>query len=241
MWRPASLKIAANMAPLSCAIVPAHQGVYGLGHSADSGGYLSPGNALAYLARKLVATGNTGEVIVLMIAENTHDAFMQRLSSLAAVFPAPAFNQARRMAKAAAELSTVKMQLPAKASNALPAAVRLSVPTNRAAVNAQRVAAAKLAAAKTSSTEGLQSQIASFLQARAGLLDAISKGLEDLKKARAEVWAFTYSGNLRAAAIELLKNIPQMTAVHTAAVMFVGESLADLEKMINEPHSTTGT
>lgn len=239
MWRPAQLKIADNMAPLSCAIVPAHPWVYGLGQATDSGGYLSPANALAYLAKKLTASGTTGEVIVLMIAENTHDAFMQGLNSLAAVFPAPAFTQVSRMAKAAAELSTVKMQLPGKIANALPAAVPLSVSTNRAALNAQRVAAAKLAAAGSTSTEGLKAQIASFMQARAGLLETISQGLSDLKGVSANVWAFTHSGDMNTGAIELLKNIPQATAVHTAALMFTGDSLKDLEKMINDPGRPT--
>ncbi|MGP9421508.1 hypothetical protein ACT3RT_21225 [Ewingella sp. AOP9-I1-14] len=241
MWRKSVLKIADNMAPLSCAIVPAHPWVYGLGQSTDSGGYLSPANALAYLAKKLAASGNSGDVIVLMIAENTHDAFMQGLNSLAAVFPAPAFTQVSRMAKAAAELSTVKMQLPGKLANALPAAIPLSVSTNRAAVNAQRVAAAKLAAAASTSTAGLKAQIASFMQARAGLLTNISQGLSDLKGASADVWAFTHSGDMHTGAVELLKNIPQATAVHTAAMMFTGDSLKDLEKMINDPGRPTRT
>lgn len=235
MWQESIIQIADDMAPLSCAIVPAHPWVYGLGQSADSGGYLSPANALGYLAKKLTASGASGDVIVLMIAENTHDDFMQGLNSLAAVFPAPAFTQVSRMAKAAAELSTVKMQLPAKVTNALPAAAPLSVPTNRAAVNAQRIAAAQLAAAVSSGTAGLQKQVTEFIQARADMLSSVSQALDDLKGASAKVWAFTHSGNHITGAIELLKDIPQTTAVHTAAMMFIGDSLADLEKMLHEP------
>lgn len=239
MWRNSILRIVDNMAPLSCAIVPAHPWVYGLGQSADSGGYLSPANALGYLAKKLASSGGNGDVIVLMIAENTHDAFMQGLSSLATVFPAPAFTQVSRMAKAAAELSAVKMQLPGKVANALPAAAPLSVPTNRAAVNAQRVAAAQLAAAVSTSTAGLKKQLAGFVQARADLLSVVSQGLDELKGASAKVWAFTYSGNHNTGAIEILKNIPLTTAVHTAAMMFTGDSLTDLEKMLHEPDRVT--
>ncbi|WP_208950163.1 hypothetical protein [Rahnella sp. ChDrAdgB13] len=235
MWQESIIQIADDMAPLSCAIVPAHPWVYGLGQSADSGGYLSPANALGYLAKKLTTSGASGDVIVLMIAENTHDDFIQGLNSLAAVFPAPAFTQVSRMAKAAAELSTVKMQLPAKVTNALPAAAPLSVPTNRAAVNAQRVAAAQLAAAVSTGTAGLQKQVTEFIQARADLLSSVSLALDDLKGASAKVWAFTHSGNHITGAIELLKDIPQTTAVHTAAMMFTGDSLADLEKMLHEP------
>jgi len=239
MWRKSILRIADDMTPLSCAIVPAHPWVYGLGQTTDSGGYLSPANALTYLANKLTASSGSGDVIVLMIAENTHDIFMQGLNNLASVFPAPAFTQVSRMARAAAELSAVKMQLPAKAANRLPAAVPLSVPTNRAAVNAQHVAAAQLAAAGSTSPEGLQTQIISFVKVRADLLTSIGQGLSDLKDARADVWAFTHSGDLNTAAIELLKNIPQATAVYTAAMMFVGENLAVLEKMLNDPGCAT--
>ncbi|MDR3432549.1 MAG: hypothetical protein P4L95_11715 [Rouxiella aceris] len=239
MWRESIIQMADNMAPLSCAIIPAHPWVYGLGQSADSGGYLSPANALGYLAKKLASSGVIGDVTVLMIAENTHDAFIQGLNNLSTVFPAPVFTQVSRMAKAAAELSTVKMQLPAKAANVLPATAPLSVSTNRAAVNAQRVADAQLAAAVSTGTAGLQKQLTEFIQARAGLLSAISQGLNELKGASAKVWAFTHSGDHITGAIELLKNIPQTTAVHTAAMMFIGDSLADLEKMLHEPDSLT--
>ncbi|KFA86232.1 hypothetical protein [Enterobacter sp. EGD-HP1] len=238
MWRDSVIKIADDMAGLSCSIIPAHPWVYGLGQSADSGGYLSPANALGYLAGKLATSSGSGDIIVMMIAENTHDGFMKALNGLAMVFPAPAFTQVSRMAAAAAELSTVKMQLPSKSSS-LPVAAPLSVATNRLAVNAQRVAAAQLAAAVSTTTEGLKKQIAEFVQARAGLLSSVSQSLEDLKGARAKAWSFSYTGNHRMAAIELLKDIPQATAVHTAAMMFIGDSLADLGKMINEPDRTT--
>ena len=56
MWRDSVIKIADDMAELSCSIIPAHPWVYGLGQSADSGGYLSPANALGYLAGKLTTS-----------------------------------------------------------------------------------------------------------------------------------------------------------------------------------------
>ncbi len=108
MWRESVVKIADDMVALACSIVPAHPWVYGLGQNTDSGGYLSPANAMGYLAKKLLFAGGRGDVIVMMVAENTHDAFMQGLNKLSTVFPAPAFTQVSRMAAAAAELSTVK-------------------------------------------------------------------------------------------------------------------------------------
>lgn len=238
MWRESVIKIADNMAALSCSIVPAHPWVYGLGQITDSGGYLSPANALGYLANKLMASHASGDVIVIMIAENTHDIFMQALSQLVTVFPAPVFNQVKRMAAAAAELSTVKMQLPSKV-NALPVIAPLSVSTNRLALNAQRVAAAQLEAAASTSITGLKSQIASFIQERAGSLSSLSQSLDDLKGASARAWTFSFTGNHSTAAAELLKGIPQTTAVHTTAMMFIGDSLADLGKMIHDPDRTT--
>lgn len=238
MWRDSIIRIAEDMSALSCSIIPAHPWVYGLGQSTDSGAYLSPANALGYLAGKLASSGGSGDVIVMMVAETTHDVFMKALSGLATVFPAPAFTQVSRMAAAAAELSTVKMQLPSRV-NSLPVAAPLSVTTNRLAVNAQRVAAAQLAAAEPTSPEGLKTQIAEFVQARAGMLSTLSESLDELKGASARVWSFSYSGNYVVAAAELLKEIPQTTAVHTAAMMFIGDSLADLGKMINEPDRAT--
>ncbi|MFP2469513.1 hypothetical protein ACLEUK_15545 [Pseudescherichia vulneris] len=240
MWQDSIIKIADDMAVLNCSIIPAHPWVYGLGQSTDSGGYLSPANALGYLAGKLATSSDSGDVIVMMVAENTHDGFMKALNGLATVFPAPAFTQVSRMAAAAAELSAVKMQLPSKVTS-LPVAAPLSVSTNRLAVNAQRIAAAQLAAAVSSTTEGLKTQVADFIKARSDLLSSVSQSLDELKGASAKVWSFSYSGNHHVAAIELLKGIPQATAVHTAAMMFIGDSLSDLGKMINEPDRTTRT
>ncbi|EEH7657289.1 hypothetical protein G3J37_004367 [Salmonella enterica] len=238
MWRESVVKIADDMGALACSIVPAHPWVYGLGQNTDSGGYLSPANAMGYLAKKLLSGGGSGDVIVMMVAENTHDAFMQGLNKLSTVFPAPVFTQVSRMAAAAAELSTVKMQLPVK-DDVLPASAPLSVSTNRLALNAQRVAAAQLAAAVSTTTTDLKNQVTGFIQERAGLLSSLSQGLEDLKAASANIFSFSYSGSYAVAAAELLKGIPQTTVVHTAAMMFIGGSLSDLGKMLHEPDRIT--
>ncbi|EFO1836099.1 TPA: hypothetical protein MNT23_002232 [Escherichia coli] len=238
MWRESVVKIADDMGALACSIVPAHPWVYGLGQNTDSGGYLSLANAMGYLAKKLLSGVGSGDVIVMMVAENTHDAFMQGLNKLSTVFPAPVFTQVSRMAAAAAELSTVKMQLPVKA-DVLPASAPLSVSTNRLALNAQRVAAAQLAASVSTTTTDLKNQVTGFIQERAGLLASLSQGLDDLKAASANIFSFSYSGSYAVAAAELLKGIPQTTAVHTAAMMFIGDSLSDLEKMLHEPDRIT--
>lgn len=238
MWRDARLAFSDSMSAVNCSIIPAHPWVYGLGQLNDSGGYLSPANALGYLAGKLATSGGNGDVIVMMIAENTHDIFMTALKELATVFPAPAFTQVSRMAAAAAELSAVKMQLPVKV-DALPVAAPLSVSTSRLAANAQRIAAAQLEAATGTNPAALQSQVAGFVKERAAQLAALSGAMDELKQASAKVWAFNYTGNHTAAALELLKGFPQATAVHTAAMMFIGDSLSDLQGMIHDPDSIT--
>lgn len=238
MWRESVIKIADDMGALACSIVPAHPWVYGLGQKTDSGGYLSPANALGYLSKKLLSSAGSGDVIIMMVAENTHNIFMQSLNKLSTVFPAPVFTQVSRMAAAAAELSTVKMQLPGKA-DVLPPIAPLSVPTNRLARNAQRVAEAQMAAAVSTTTAEIKSQVAGFIQERAGLLASLSQQLDDLKAASANILSFSYSGNYSAAAVELLKDIPRPTAVHTAAMMFIGDSLSDLGKMLHEPDGVT--
>lgn len=239
MWALSKIQFVGKMSQINCSIVPAHPWVYGLGQLNESGGYLSPVNALGYLAGKLATSGDNGDVIIMMIAENTHDIFMTALKELAAVFPAPAFTQVSRMAAAAAELSAVKMQLPVKV-DALPVAAPLSVSTNRLAANAQRIAAAQLEAATGTNPAALQSQVAGFIKERAAQLAALNGAMDELKQASAKAWTFSYTGNHSAAALELLKGIPLTTAVHTAAMMFIGDSLSDLQGMIHDPDSITG-
>lgn len=233
MWREAVLKIPDELRPLECSIVPAHPWVYGLGHGTDNGAYLSPVNAVEYLAGKLAGSGGEGDVIVLMVCNATYDEFIAGLKDLAAVFPTPAFTQIARFAAAASQLDAVKMQLPGKRAGGLPAAVALSVPTSRIALSAQRIAAAQAEAATGSNPIELAAQLLAFTQARASMLAAISKELEDLKTGAARVYAFSFKGLYGTAAAEMVKDIPQSTAVLTAAMMFTGEDLSALEGMLH--------
>ncbi|MDY4350746.1 MULTISPECIES: hypothetical protein [Pectobacterium] len=238
MWRIADIRFPADMAAINCAIVPVHPWVYGVGQKVGAGDYLSPANAVAYLASRLQAATDETAVTVFMISSAAPADFMQQLAQLTGVFPAPAFTQVARLAKAAAELDSVKMQLPAK-SQALPAAVPLSVPTSRQALNAQRIAEAQTGAAVSASADGIKSQLASFAAERGSMLATISQGLSELQQGSARAWVFTGKGHSSVIAAELVKNIPQPSAVYTAAMMFVGDSLDALEGMINEPDNYT--
>ncbi|MFK8259691.1 hypothetical protein ACFL9S_18120 [Erwinia sp. AnSW2-5] len=233
MWRKADIAFS-DAAALSCSIVAAHPWVYGLGQQTPNGAYLSPVNAVTWLAGKLASMGGDADMTVFMICGDSHDGFMQSLNLLTTVFPAPAFTQVARLAQSSAVLNTVKMQLPAKGINSLPPSLPLSVPTSRAALNAQRTAAAQAEASAGSSLEGLKAQLGQFAAEHASLLDSISGGLEDLKAKSAPAWVYTSRGDVATAAAELLKNIPQPSAIYTVAMMFVGEDLTALGGMIHD-------
>ncbi|MCE9729794.1 MULTISPECIES: hypothetical protein [Pectobacterium] len=238
MWRIADIRFPTDMTAINCAIVPVHPWVYGVGQKAGAGNYLSPANAVAYLASRLQAAAGETAVTVLMVSSTAQADFMQQLERLTGIFPAPAFTQVARMAKAAAALDTVKMQLPAK-SQALPAAVPLSVSTSRQALNAQRIAEAQTEAAVSASADGIKSQLANFAAERGAMLATISQGLNALQQGSARAWVFTGKGHSSVIAAELVKDIPQPSAVYTAAMMFVGDSLDALEGMIHEPDNYT--
>ena len=234
MWRKSVLAFSDDLTAITCSIVPAHPWIYGLGQQTANGTYLSPVNAVHWLAGKLASMGGSGDVTVFMICGDSHDGFMQSLNLLTAVFPAPAFTQVARLAQSSAVLNTVKMQLPAKGLNGLPPSLLLSVPTSRAALNAQRTAAAQAEASAGSSLEGLKAQLSQFAVEHASLLDSIRGGLEDLKAKSAPAWVFSSRGDVATAAAELVKNIPQPSAIYTVAMMFLAEDLTALGGMIHD-------
>jgi len=237
MWREAVLAFPDDMAAITCSIVPAHPWVYGLGQQTENGAFLSPVNAVNWLAGKLASMGGDADLTVFMVCGDSHDAFMQALGLLTSVFPAPAFTQVARLAQSSALLNTLKMQLPAKGLNSLPPSLPLSVPTSRAAMNALRTAKAQLEASAGTSLDGLKARLGEFAAEHASLLDSISAGLEDLKGKSAPAWVFTSRGDVSTAATELVKNIPQPSAIYTVAMMFIGDDLTSLGGMIHDINS----
>jgi hypothetical protein len=239
MWRKARLAFADGVAALRCSVVPAHPWIYGLGQPAETGVYLSPQNAVNYLAGKLSGQADSADVVVFMVSADTHPEFMQSLDAMASVFPVPAFTQVRRQAQAAAELAVTRMQIPAKAANALPAAQPLSVSTSRQALNAARIAAAKAEAGAGASLSGMADALASFSKARESALAGINDALNGLKGKNADAWVFTGSGSLNTLATAMLRDIPAASSVYCVAVMFVGE-LASLRTMIHDTDNYPG-
>lgn len=240
MWREARIAFSDSVAALNCSVIPAHPWIYGLGQQTDNGAYLSPVNAIAYLAEKLTGTGGAADVVIMMVSGQTHDSFMASLNNLVDVFPSPAFVQAKRLAQSAAELATERMQVPAKYSSALSAAIPLSVPTNRTAIAAAAVKKAQDEAAAVIDLDGLKKQLDEFAQLRDGLLGDIASGLSELQGKSARAWVFTASGDLPSTLLELVKGIPLQSSVFTAAMMLVGDNLDGIKGMIHDLEPDAG-
>lgn len=234
MWRKAVLRMPGNMQALTCSMVPAHPWVYGVGRQETSGSYLSPANAVDYLAGRLAGQGEEISATVFMICANSHTEFMPLVTALAGVLPLPAMSQVQRMAQTAATQAVTRMQLPGKIGGSLPAAVPLSTSTQRLALNAQRIAEAKAGAAIGASVGGLQSALAGFAQARQSALDVVSQAMAALQGKNAPAWVFTAKGAAASVGAAMKKDIPHQDAVFTLAVLFVGKDLGQLEAMIHD-------
>ena len=234
MWREARLAFSDSLAAVNCSIIPAHPWVYGLGQQTENGAYLSPVNAVAYLAEKAAGIGGAADVVIMMVASQSHDSFMSSLTQLVDVFPAPAFTQVKRLAQSAAPRASEKIQIPAGSGGGLPVAMPLSVPTNRAALAAAAVKKAQEDAALPVDMDALQKQLDDFVQLRTGLMQEIASGLDDLKTKSARAWVFTASGDLATSLLAQVKDIPLPSAVHTAAMMLVGDNLDGIKGMIHD-------
>ncbi|ELY2525591.1 hypothetical protein [Cronobacter sakazakii] len=240
MWREARLAFSDAFSSLSCAIVPAHPWLYGVGQQTDNGAYLSPANAVAYLAGKLASAAGVRDVVVMLVTGQTQADFITRLDALTQVFPAPAFTQVSRLARSAAELATVRMQLPARGESGLPAALPLSVPTSRAVMNARAVASARQAASAGIDMGGIKSALAGFAAQRASLLSEVADGLTQLTGKSARAWVFTAKGDAATLTRALMQGIPELSAVHSAAMMLAGDNLDGIKGMIHEFDNNTG-
>lgn len=240
MWREAKIVFTDSLSALNCSIVPAHPWVYGLGQQTDTGAYLSPVNAISYLAEKLAGMGGRADVIIMMVAGQTHDSFVSNLNQMIDVFPAPAFTQAKRLALSAAELAKEKMQIPARYNAGLADSLPLSVPTSRAVLTAMAVKQAKEEAAAVMDIGALKKQLDDFTQLRNGVIDEIASGLAELQGKSAKAWVFTASGDLATTLLALVKGIPLQSAVYSAAMMLVGDNLDSIKGMIHDLEPDAG-
>ncbi|ENK1841802.1 hypothetical protein ACOSP8_004007 [Enterobacter hormaechei] len=232
MWEQKVVRLSKNVQTGNVATVTAHPWVYGLGKQTANGVYLSPVNAVGWLAEKLASLTDNTEVVIFMVAGQTHDEFMENLDPMTAVFPVPAFTQVSRLASSAAELATVKMQIPAKVVNSLPEPAPLSVPTTRTMSSAAAVASA--AVPGSLSLSGLKASLTDFTAQRAGLLSGIAEAAEKLAGKSARAWVFTASGSGGALVRALLTDIPAASSIYSAAIMLVGSDLSSIRGMIHD-------
>ena len=240
MWREAKLAFNDSVAAINCTVVPAHPWIYGLGQQTENGAYLSPVNAISYLAEKLAGTGGNTDVVIMMVAGQTHDSFINSLDQLVDVFPAPAFTQVKRLALSAAELAMEKMQIPARYNAGLADVLPLSVPTSRTALAAAAVKKAQEEAAAAVDIEALKQQLDDFSRLRDNVLGDIAGGLADLQGKSARAWVFTSSGDLATSLLELAKGIPLQSAVYSAAMMLTGDNLDGIKGMIHDLEPDAG-
>ncbi|MDC9597212.1 hypothetical protein [Xenorhabdus anantnagensis] len=231
-WQHKTLQLSPTLSGISVAIVPVHPFLYGVGQQTDSGRYLSPANAIDTLANKVMRAGNINSLI-LMVCAKTHDEFMQHLTQFSSVLPLPVFAQVTRMATTADSLAITKMQLPGKPSGGLPLPQPLSTATSRLAVNAQLIEQAKAQASAGSSLAGLKSQLSEFATARQNALQHVTDALSSIKDKSASVWTFSGKGNGAHVAEKLRKNIPEPDAVYTLAILFAGDDIRPLERMLH--------
>ncbi|WP_065823397.1 hypothetical protein [Photorhabdus australis] len=239
-WQRKLMRISPNMTGMHCSMLSVHPFVYGIGQKADSGHYLSPANAINYLANKIRGTGNMSAV-VLMICAKTHNEFIQHLTQFSAVLPLPVFSQVTRMAKTAERLASTKMQLPGKPGSGLPPLQPFSTSASRMAVNAQLIEQAKTQVSAGSSIAGLKSQLINFTTVRQNALQQVTVALNDVRSKSARVWTFSGKGNGALLAEKLRQDIPEQDTVYTLATLFSGDDIRALERMLhNEPNYHTG-
>ena len=240
MWREARLAFTDSVSAINCSVVPAHPWIYGLGQQTENGAYLSPVNAVSWLAAKLAGTGDSAEVVIFMITGQTLANFMTALGALADVFPAPSFKQVKRLAESSASLAMEKMQIPARINGGLPPSVALSVPTSRTALAAAAIKQAQSDAEASAGIGQLKQQLAEFGAKRDAVLADIAAGLSDLQGKSSRAWVFTGSGDLAGTLKSMAEDIPQPSAVFTAAMMMVGENLEGIRSMIHECKPNAG-
>lgn len=240
MWKYSKIQFSDALSDVNCSVVPAHPWIYGLGQQTESGLYLSPSNAVSYLARQLASAGSVSDVVVLLVTGYGHDDFMSNLDGLVNVLPVPAMAQVKRLAQSAAQLATEKMVIPVGIETALPAAIAFTPATMRAALNAQTVEAAQQAAGTGASMEGMKSALDGFITQRSQILSDLASGMAKLKGKSTRAWTFMASGDVATTLAGLARDIPAASAVHCAAVMLAGEDLQGIRSLIHDIDPDTG-
>ncbi|WP_313667859.1 hypothetical protein [Atlantibacter sp.] len=240
-WKYSKVALSGDIGQLNCGISTAHPYLYGVGQQTDSGNYLSPVNAVTFLAGQLVKAGDYSEAIIFLISGDSEADFVSQLKGVIDVLPVPSLTQIKRLAESSAQLAVEKMIIPAPLNAELSSSAPLSVASMRSAANALAVKKAQDDAAGRFSLEKLKQSVAGFSDLRDGMLSEIASALEELRGKSANVWVFSGQGSVINSLAAMMKGIPLATSVHCAAVMFTGDDLTGIRGMIHEYESNTGT
>ncbi|WP_261128359.1 hypothetical protein [Serratia entomophila] len=231
MWKYVQLGFPDDFAPISCSLLTVTPWTYGAGQVTPSGNYLSPENAVKFLAGKLKASGGTPGAVGFLITATQSDRFLDDLAGFAALLPIPDLQKTARKAVAQAELAVSKMQLPGLQGIGLPDAAPLSLSTTRTAQNAQRIKAAAESAAAGLSFDDITSALQSLDEAASQAQQAAEQALTDLKGRRVDAWMFTDEGHPSNIANNMLNGIPEPDAIFTLGALFVGD-VGELLRMV---------
>ncbi|WP_220659803.1 hypothetical protein [Serratia plymuthica] len=231
MWQRVTLGFPDNLAPISCSLLTVNPWTYGAGQVTPSGNYLSPENAVKFLAGKLKAAGGTPGAVGFLITATQSDRFLADLAGFSALLPLPELQKTARKAVAQAELAATKMQLPGLQGTGLPDIAPLSLSTTRAAQNAQRIQAAAESAAGGMSFDDITGALQSLEDAASQAQQAAEKALTELKSRRVDAWMFSDQGHPANLANNLMNGIPEPDAIFTLGALFVGD-VGELLRMV---------
>ncbi|HFD9220536.1 TPA: hypothetical protein ACF632_002083 [Salmonella enterica] len=237
MWNKAFLALKGDIAPVICSSLAVHPWDVEAGHTTPDGAYLSPVNAIKYLAGKLSGVPAHSDVLVLMVTDSYQDGFIRQLATLADTFPLPVLTQTLRRARTQLTQSVTRMQIPATPQNGLPAPQPLIISTLQSAVsNSAALDAVK--AESLASIDALKGALSGFQAQRQQLQQQITDELTGMGDKVAKVYAFVQTGDAVLARLEMMKNIPHPTASLTYAHLFTGDlsgMLNWITKVENEP------
>ncbi|MDT3252745.1 hypothetical protein QZQ97_17655 [Serratia sp. root2] len=231
MWHLARLGFPDELQAVTCSLLTVHPWTYGAAQVTESGPYLSPQNAINYLAEKLRGAGGIQDVIVFLLTSYALPDFKASLDSMAGVFPLPVFMQTARKSAAALQLDTTKMQLPGVMGGGLPASMPLSIGTCRTAINAQRLATAAAQASQGTSLEGIENALNALSSLRQQASQAAADALAELQGKSVQVWTYQAHGEPANIAADIVNGVPVPDAIYTMGAMFTGD-LEGLKGMI---------
>lgn len=231
MWQRATLGFPDDLAPISCSLLTVNPWTYGAGQVTPSGNYLSPENAIKFMAGKLKNAGGAPGAVGFLITGTQGDRFLDELAAFSSLLPLPELQKTVRKAVAQAGLAATKMQLPGLQGIGIPDAAPLSLNTTRAARNAQRIQAAAQSAAGGMSFDDIAAALQGLDDAASQAQQAAEQALEELKGRRVDAWMFSDEGHPVSLANNLMNGIPEPDAIFTFGALFVGD-VGELLRMV---------